>query len=128
MLPDMLNDRGSHGCSRITMKGADYFVVMGGNINSIAATNTILFYNLATQVWEFSSAQMSFPTIIGGFLGVKVLQMNDNGCDAMFVTTYPSTKLTICKGNYSWTSLDLTGKIDINKPMVVIGAVVLAPC
>jgi hypothetical protein len=40
MLPDMLNDRGSHGCSRITMKGADYFVVMGGNINSNTVTNS----------------------------------------------------------------------------------------
>jgi hypothetical protein len=128
MLPDMLNDRGSHGCSRITMKGADYFVVMGGNINSNTVTNSILFYNLATQVWEFSSAQMSFPTIIGGFLGVKILHMNEDSCDAMFVVNYPIIELVICNGNYSWTSFDLAGKININKPMVVIGAAELTPC
>jgi hypothetical protein len=124
----MLINRGGHGCGRTTMHGDDYLLVMGGNIDGYTPTNSIHFYNMANQIWESYPSPMSLPSILTGFLGVKVLQMNEIGCDAMFVTTYPSAKLTICKGNYSWTSLDLTGIIDIYKPMVVIGAAELTPC
>jgi hypothetical protein len=64
---------------------------------------------------------MSFPTIIGGFLGVKILQMNEDGCDAMFVVNYPITELVICNGNYSWTSFDLTEKLTYKNQCLSLG-------
>jgi hypothetical protein len=90
---------------------------------------TIHFYNLAKQVWETYPSTISLPTQLAGFLGVLNLQMDENGCDTMLITTWPSPQLFICKNNFEWSApVDLTGKIDPEKNLVIIGATELTPC
>ena len=127
--PDMLNARGCHGCSQTTMKGDEYLVVFGGVNDGPVVLTTIHFYNLAKQVWETYPSTISLPTQLAGFLGVENLQMDENGCDTMLITTWPSPQLFICKNNFEWAApVDLTGKIDPEKNLVIIGATELTPC
>ena len=124
----MLNTRGCHGCSRTTMYGYDCLVVFGGNTDGPNPSKTIHFYNLAKQVWA-SYPSIFLPAVLGGFLGVLNLQMDENGCDTMLVTTWPSLQLLICKNKFEWTTpIDLTGKIDMEKTLVAIGSTELTPC
>jgi hypothetical protein len=125
----MLDARGCHGCSRTTINGYDCLVVFGGNSDGPTHLTTIHFYNLAKQVWESYPSTISLPTALGGFLGVLNLQMDENGCDTMLVTTWPSLQLLICKNKFEWTTpIDLTGKIDMEKTLVAIGSTELTPC
>jgi hypothetical protein len=111
------------------MKGDDYLVVLGGNTDGPVVLTTIHFYNLAKQVWETYPSTISLPTKLAGFLGIQNLQMDENGCDTMLITTWPSPQLFICKNNFEWAApVDLTGKIDPEKNLVIIGATELTPC
>ena len=130
ILPDLLINRGCHGCTRTKMNNSDYLVVLGGQTSTtgIVFYSSIHFYNLAKKVWESYPSQIALPLQLTHILGIHNLQMNEAGCDIMMVVNYPSVQLWVCKNNYEWTSYDLTGKIDSVKKLVLIGAAALAPC
>ncbi len=128
ILPDMLNKRGSHGCSRVTMKNTDYVIVFGGYESTIGPMSTIHFLNLATKKWETYPDKIFLPQQISNIHGSIVLRLDEQGCQMMIVAFYPNQRLFICEGNYQWQVMDLTGKIAPLRKMVTVGANELMPC
>jgi hypothetical protein len=124
----MLNKRGSHGCSRLTIKNTDYVIVFGGYESTIGMMSTIHFLNLATKKWETYPNKIFLPEQMSNIHGSIVLRLDEQGCQMMIAAFYPNQRLFICEGNYQWHVMDLTGKVAPLRKMVTVGANELMPC
>ena len=129
MLPDMLQNRVLQACAKIEMNKKNYFVILGGQLDPLTAINSIHLYNIESAQWTIAPATMFMPAASAAntysILAHKINVMNENQCDLMFIS---ATALYICKGNYEWTSFDVTAKIDGVRPVAVVGANDVVPC
>ena len=119
----MLKGRGFHGCAATTIKNQLNFMVFGGSFPG-GAYNTIHLYNFDTQKWIVAPAPMALPFPVTSIKGIKIITMDVDGCDLMFVN---SDSIYICSGRYNWTRL-ISGPIDDSKTFATVGANDLLPC
>ena len=118
----MPQGRGNHGCGTTTIKKQLHLVVFGGyNFGDLASIN---LFNFATQQWTAAPAPMALPTPITNIKAAKIIQMDEKGCDMMFIN---SLALYICSGSYEWKTIGY-GQIEVGKNIVIVGANDLLPC
>lgn len=124
----MLTKRSSHGCNRVTMNNSEYIVIFGG-YNGTGYTSDIHFLNLATKKWETYPDKIFLPEKMIYIFGSIVLRLDKTGCEMMLVglAVTKNYRAYICKNNFQWQIVDLTGKVSPGN-MVTIGANVLMPC
>ena len=122
MMPKIPQGRGFHGCGTTAIKKQRHLVVFGGY--NLATLDSIYLFNFATQQWLKAPATMAMPAPIYRITAAKIIQMDLDGCDMMFISSYG---LYICSGRYNWKKLS-SGQIDEFKNFVVIGANDLLPC
>ena len=120
----MLQARVRHGCGKITMKTKNYFVVFGGEFNPTTPLSSIHLYDIESAQWTIAPVTMFMPQPVSVILSSKINQMNENACDLMFIS---STGLYICRGNYEWTSFNIT-HIDGSRQVAIVGANDVVPC
>jgi hypothetical protein len=127
----MLTKRSNHGCNRVAMNNSEYIVIFGG-YNGTGYTSDIHFLNLATRKWETYPDKIVLPEKPVSIYGSIVMQLDNTGCEMMLIgyiligsTGY--NRAYICKNNFQWQIVDLTGKV-VPRNMVTIGANVLMPC
>ena len=118
----MPQGRRGHGCDTVTIKKQLHLVVFGG-YNSVKLDSIYLF-NFVTQKWIASQAPMALPAPIDNIVATKIIQMDEKGCDMMFIN---SLSLYICSGSYEWKTIGY-GQIEVGKNIVIVGANDLLPC
>ena len=107
------------------MNEINYLALIGGG-NSYKVFNDIIFYNLATRVWE--TYQIYLPQPMANIQAVAALQLDNQGCNMMILFNYPQRRLYVCQGNYNWNWIDTTGVNQQNQKFVTVGANELLPC
>jgi hypothetical protein len=116
----MKDVRDQHGCARMTRSGRDYIAVFGGTYSSsLIPTASIEFYDLTTRpgAWE-SVAGLAFTMPLQVITGSLVKQFDVDVCSAMFISTNPKA-VTVCSGNYTWSSYSLSDHTSPSKLAVV---------
>jgi hypothetical protein len=126
-LPKLPGPRGSPGCTRVTMNKMDYLVVMGGGDDRNVFTD-VIFFNLASRVWETYPTKIKLPEPMTQLQAVVALQLDNQGCNMMILFNYPQNKLYVCQGNYNWNWFDTTGINHQNQKFITVGANELLPC
>ena len=127
ILPNMPEKRASHGCTRVAMHNTDYLAILGGSNSNVNYLN-IQFFNIAQKHWETSITTINLPSTMSEVKGVIGSRLDPDGCDLMILFGWPSQSLYVCTGNYTWKSIDATGKLDQTYRGVVVGANELLPC
>ena len=127
-LPNMIEDRTYHGCSRVVRSnGHEYAVVMGGWKGSTGTfLSSIEFYDMTVQpsMWEVISG-ISLPAALGNIMGSLAMKLDDNLCDVMLISN-TTRRLHQCLGNYQWSDYDISLNVTKGwKKMAVIDANVL---
>lgn len=119
----MLMGRSLHGCTSTTIKKQLHLVVFGGSSNYVYVSS-IHLYNFDTQKWSAAPAPMALKSAVSVIKGTKIIKMDDEGCDLMFIDQH---SLFICSGTYQWTEFP-SANIDGLKNVVTVGANDLLPC
>jgi hypothetical protein len=110
------------------MNSNEYIVIFGG-YNGTGYTSDIHFLNLATKKWQTYPDKIVLPEKPVSIYGSIVMQLDNTGCEMMLVglAVPVNYRAYICKNNFQWQRVDLTGKVSPGN-MVTIGANVLMPC
>lgn len=106
-LPNLVTGRSQHGCARVKRFGANTIVVFGGT-GPAGGLSSVELYNLDAKAsaWEIVPA-LKLPYVIGLIKGVAMTRYDEQGCDAVVISSY-TQKIYKCSGKNNWTFVNFS--------------------